>query len=126
MIGLTNHIKVTVIRNAAGISTAPVNAGCKPKAATYPLNTNLKTPSGCGSNTQGLYDPDSQYKTVRHIMNFFGAPATDYVPYDRADLETELPLGCTLKHGDHLVVVWVPLTKLNKELLVKNLSLRRV
>ena len=128
MIGLTNHIKVTVIRNAAGISTAPVSAGCKPKAATYaPISTNLKYPSGCGSNIQGLYDPDSQYKTVRHIMNFFGAPATDYVPYDRADLETELPLNCELKHGDHLVVVWVPLAQLaHKEQLVKNLSLRRM
>jgi hypothetical protein len=126
MIGFTNHIRVTVIRSAAGISTAPVSAGCKPRAATYALNTNLKSPSGCGSNIQELYDPNAQHKTVRHIMNFFGAPATEYVPYDRSDLETELPLECNLKHGDHLVIVWIPLIKFNKEQLIKGLSSRRI
>lgn len=118
MISLTNHIKVTIIRNAAGIAINPVDAGCKTRALTYPpeLNINLKSPSGCGSNTRDMYDPSRPSK-VRNIMNFYGAPATDFIPYDRNDLENELSLNCELKHGDHLVVVWAPLAQLRKELL---------
>jgi hypothetical protein len=118
MVSLTNQIKVTIIRNAAGIATNSVDAGCKPKAGSYPAaaNINLKSPSGCGSNTRDLYDP-SKGSNVRQIMNFYGAPATNFVPYDRYNLEDELSLNCELKHGDHLVVIWAPIAQLRKELI---------
>ena len=115
VIGLTNQIKVTIIRNAAGISTHPVNAGCKPSAMSYP-GVNLKLPSGCGSNIRDIYDP-SRPSLVRNVMNFYGAPATDFIPYDRNNLDEELSLSCQLKHGDHLVVIWAPIAQLRKELI---------
>lgn len=115
MIGSTNHIKVTVIRNAAGISPASVNAGCRPRATTYP-NVSLKLPSGCGSNTRDLYDPSKSH-TIRQIMNFYNAPATSFVPYLINDLDTELDLNCKLESGDHLIVIWAPIAQLRKELI---------
>lgn len=97
-------IKVTIIRNSCGI----MPNSCSKSSPSYSPDVDLVSPSNCGSNTYDLYDI-SRPRTVRHIMNFYNAPATDFIPYDRSDMATELPLNCELEAGDHLVVVWAQL-----------------
>ena len=94
-------IKVTVIRKSCGI----MPDSCSKSSPSYSKDIDLTSPTNCGSNTYDLYDISKPH-TVRHIMNFYDAPATDFIPYDYTDLTTELPLNCELKAGDHLVVVW--------------------
>lgn len=99
-INTKKFIKVSIIRNSCGI--APIS--CATPSPTYP-NVDLKSPTNCGSNTYDLYDISKPH-TVRHVMNFFNAPATDFIPYLSTDLDNELPLDCELEAGDHLIVVF--------------------
>lgn len=124
MLGLQNNIKVTIIRNAAGSQSGPTAAGCRDAAPTYYCAGRLsfKLPSACGSNSQGLYDPANPHRKVINVMNYFGAPSTDFVAYDRADMTMPLDLQCELQAGDEIICVWKPLVVLDPVLLVRSLS----
>lgn len=126
MVGLTNNVKVTIVRNAAGIYVDRSYKSCNSKSVTYPPHINLKSPSNCGSNTQALYDPDKRHN-VRQIMNFFDAPSTNYTPYYRTNIDNALSFSYIPIHGEHIIVIWTPLTVIeNRDQLVRYLSTRRV
>jgi hypothetical protein len=110
MVGLTNHIRATVIRNAAGRATHPLNAGCRERALTHPAFSNIsyKLPSSCGSNRQFLYDPSLPSKVI-HVMNFCGAPSNSFVAFLRPDFDNAIDPQCELEPGDDVVFVWLPL-----------------
>ena len=126
MIGLTNNIKVTVVRNAVGQYTDhKTPRSCKSKSTTYPPHVNMKSPSNCGSNTQALYDPSLRHN-IRQIMNFFDAPATNYTAYYRTNIDNKLSLSYVPSNGEHIIVIWTPLTEIeNRDQLVRYLSVRR-
>lgn len=124
MIGLQNNIKVTVIRNAAGSHLGSTQAGCREAAPTYYAAGRLsfKLPSACGANVQGLYDPSWPHKVI-NVMNYFGAPSSDFVPFYRTDLTEALDLQCELQAGDEIVCVWKPLVnRFDPSVLVNGLS----
>ena len=124
MIGLQNNIKVTIIRNAAGSRSDSTEAGCRETAPTYYAAGRLsfKLPSACGANSQGLYDPALPHKVI-NIMNFFGAPSADFVPFNRSDLTEAVDLQCELQPGDEIVCIWKPLVdRLDPAILVRGLS----
>jgi hypothetical protein len=123
MLGLQNNIKVTVIRNAAGSQTGSSMAGCRDAAPTYYCAARLsfKLPSACGDNSQGLYDPSMPHKVI-NVMNYFCAPSSDFVPYNRTDLVEPIDLQCELQAGDEIVCVWKPLVGLDPAILTRTLS----
>lgn len=123
MLGLQNNIKVTVIRNAAGSQSGSTMAGCREAAPAYYCAGRLsfKLPSGCGDNSQGLYDPSMPRKVI-NVMNYFGAPSSDFVPYNRTDLVEAIDLQCELQPGDEIICVWKPLVGLDPALLARSLS----
>jgi hypothetical protein len=123
MVGLQNNIKVTVIRNAAGSYTGSPDAGCRDAAPTYYCAGRLSTllPSGCGANTQDLYDPSMNRKVIC-VMNYFDAPSEHYVPFYRSDMVNPIDLQCELDVGDEIVCVWKPLLVLSPTQLVASLS----
>jgi hypothetical protein len=124
MIGLTNNIKVTIIRNAAGFGITPTTAGRGKRATTYAtpsMNVSLELPSAKGSNTYELYDPSMPHKVI-NIMNFYGARSSDYVPFGISDLDSPLDLSCELKSGDELVIVLKSLLPLRKSILFGGIS----
>lgn len=124
MVGLQNNIKVTIIRNAAGSQSGSVTAGCRDSAPTYYCAGRLsfELPSACGSNSQDLYDPTNPNRKVINVMNYFGAPSTDFVVYDRANMEDPIDLQCELQAGDEIVCVWKPLVGLDPVILLRGLS----
>lgn len=123
MVGLQNHIKITVIRNAAGSQSGSTVAGCRDSAPTYYCAARLSTelPSACGANSQGLYDPAMPHKVI-NVMNAFGAPSSDFVAYNRSNMVDALDLQCELQPGDEIICVWKPLVVLDPTLLVRGLS----
>jgi hypothetical protein len=106
-INTKKFVKVSIIRNLKGVSAY----GCSKSSPSYSKNVDLITPSNCGSNTYDIYDIARPH-TVRHIMNFYNAPATDFIPYLATNLTSELPLDCEMVAGDHLVVVWAQVSEL--------------
>lgn len=123
MVGLQNNIKVTVIRQAAGSYTGSPMAGCRDAAPTYytAARTSTLLPSGCGSNTQDLYDPSMPRKVI-NVMNYFDAPSADFVPFYRTDLVNPAGLQCELDPGDEIVCIWKPLLVLDPTILLQGLS----
>lgn len=123
MVGLQNNIKVTIVRNAAGSQSGNMAAGCRNSAPTYYCAARLSTqlPSSCGANTQDLYDPSMPSKVI-NIMNYFGAPSSDFVAYDRSNMVDPIDLQCELQAGDEIICVWKPLVGLDPVLLVRSLS----
>ena len=131
-IGLTNHIKVTVIRNAAGMSLGSKASRSQPPALLFTPNTQIsyKLPSGKGSNQQDLYDPAKPSKVI-NIMGFMGAPSKDFVAFRGNNLEDQIPLSTEMKSKEELVIVWKPLLGLDRpdiprgvtrDLLIRGLS----
>jgi hypothetical protein len=126
MIGLTNHVRVTVIRNAAGLSYAPIATGCGPRALTHPASSNIsyKLPSSCAANSQDLYDPKSKSRKIIQIMNFYNAPSTNFTVFDSTDFNNELDVQCELQDGDDIYIVWTPLLDLPREALLAGIQTR--
>lgn len=122
MIGLTNHIKVIVIRTAAGARSGPVGGGCGVSSGTYFMDghVSLKSPANCG-NEQYLYDPAGSRKVI-NIMNVCGAPSSDFFAFDRSNLTDQLDLQCELPAGAELICLWKPLFVLDPNMWFKGLS----
>jgi len=120
MIGLTNHIIVTIIRNVAGLSILSRN---NQRAITYPPSYNISysLPTNRASNFQDLYDPSKLHRVI-NIMNFYNVPSVNFTPFDRLDLVNPLSLNCIPQSGDELVIVYNPLLVLNTQFIVDNIS----
>lgn len=116
MIGLTDRIKVTVIRTAAGVRTGPIGGGCGDSAPAYYVSghLSLQLPEGCG-NFETFYDPSLPHKVI-NIMNFCGAPSSEYFAFSREDLANQLDLQCELQSGDDVIFLWKPLFSLSPAL----------
>lgn len=123
MIGLQSGIKVTVIRNAAGSQMGSTQAGCRTSAPTYFADGRCSTeqPSSCGANTYNIYDP-SQPRKVINVMNFFGAPSSDFLAFDRNDLENSLDLNCELEKGAEIICIWKPLLVFSPQILINGIT----
>lgn len=123
MIGLTNHIKVIVIRTAAGVHGAPVGGGCVSTSATYSISggrVSLKAPITC-SNEQFLYDPAGPRKVI-NIMNVCGAPSSDFFVFDRSNLTDPLDLQRELESGAEVICLWKPLFALSPNMWLQGLN----
>lgn len=122
MISLTNHIKVIVIRTAAGARTGPVGGGCGDSAPTYYVagHLSLQSPVGCG-NFQELYDPSGPRKVI-NVMNFCGAQSSEFFAFDKANLTDRLDLQCELDPGDEIICLWKPLYSLDPNLWLEELN----
>lgn len=122
MIGLTNHIKVIVIRTAAGARSGPVGGGCGDTAPTYYIggHLSLKSPANCG-NEQFLYDPAGPRKVI-NIMNSCGVSSSEFFAFDRSNLTDQLDLQCELESGDEIICLWKPLFVLEPTMWLEGLN----
>ncbi len=116
MISLTDRIKVIVIRAAAGARSGPISDGCGNSALSYYIggHLSLQLPSAC-DNFRTFYDPSLPRKVI-NVMNFCGAPSSEFFAFDRANLIDQLDLQCELQPGDEIVCLWKPLYALDPSL----------
>ena len=124
MVSLTTHIRVTVIKNAAGLSRGSKVSGSRLRAITYPPpppRLSFKLPSARGSNFQELYDP-SRPKKIINIMNFVGANSVEFTAFNAHDLNTALAPSAEANDRDDIVIIWNQLLNLRRTLLLDGLS----
>lgn len=112
MIGLRNHIKVIVIRHAAGLAKKDCNA---------PARARLRHPSDCNHNFQELYEVGKPSKVIQ-VMNFAGARSAEFTPFMRGDMENPVDLQRELLSGEEIICVWNGLLHLKPTQILEGLA----
>lgn len=97
MIGLRNHIKVIVVRHAAGLQ--------KKEDCYQAARARLRYPADCNQNFQELYEVEKPSKVIQ-VMNFAGARSTDFTPFMRSDMENPVSLQRELQNGEEIICIW--------------------
>lgn len=124
-LGITNHIKVFVIRNAGGIaSLGSFTQPQKPFSATYnnlSPRISLSSKSAPGSNSQLLLDPSRVTKVV-HALGEAGISRENFTAFRHSNLSQSIDLTDSVIQGDEIWFIANTLLGLNRALLRTVLS----
>lgn len=112
MTGLRSHIKVIVIRQAAGLKKKECNSVGRAR---------LFYPSNCSHNFQELYAVEAPNKVIQ-AMNFAGARSTEFTVFMRNDFDNPVSYQKELQNGDEIICVWNGLLGLKPHQILEGLA----